>query len=161
MKRLMVGLLLWFAGAAAALAQPAPPEDLAYFVGAWDITATDAKGGGAEAFRYRVEPAGAWISGAGEGAGFQARDLWGRDPMSGEILRVIFDGSGTFATVRSAGWQGDRLVLEGEARSKGGVIRVRETITRVGPGEFKAVWEAFRDGAWSAYSVERVIRRTT
>ena len=69
------------------------------------------------------------------------------------------DGSGAFATIRSPGWQGDRLVLEGEVRSKGGILRVRETITRLGRNEFKAVWEARRDGAWVAYSLESLTRQ--
>jgi hypothetical protein len=51
-------------------------------------------------------------------------------------------------------------VLEGEARSAGGVIRVRETITRRSPDRFEAVWEAQRDGEWAPYAVETVTRRT-
>jgi len=51
-------------------------------------------------------------------------------------------------------------MLEGEARSKGGTVRVRETISRLSPQRFEAVWEAYRNGAWSAYAVESVTRRT-
>jgi len=60
--------------------------------------------------------------------------------------------------VRSAGWQGETLVLEGEVRAPSGTVRVRETITRVGANELRAVWEALQDGAWSAYSEERLTR---
>ena len=85
--------------------------------------------------------------------------MWGRDPATGDIIRFVFDGSGVHALVRSRGWTGDTLVLEGDAQSKGGPMRVRETIRRVAPNVFEAVWEAFRDGVWTAYSVERLTRR--
>jgi hypothetical protein len=108
---------------------------------------------------YSIElaPGGAWLAGAStsKDGSLGARDMWGRDPLTGELIRVIFDGSG-----RSPGWTGDELVLAGEARSKGGTVRVRETITRTSPQRFKAVWEAFRNGAWSTYAVEIVTRQT-
>lgn len=62
-------------------------------------------------------PALARSSAAKDGS-LNARDMWGRDPLTREIIRVVFDGSGTIATVRSSGWTGDKLVLEGDARSK-------------------------------------------
>lgn len=147
----------------------APPaqvtaEGLGYFVGDWLAAAVDPGTGEEIRIDYSVEPTlgGAWITGYGESAaiGLKSRDVWGRDPRTGEILRVIFDGSGVYATVRSAGWRGDTLVLEGEVQRKAGALRVRETITRVGPDEFRAVWEALRDGVWTPYSVERLTRRT-
>jgi hypothetical protein len=49
-------------------------------------------------------------------------------------------------------------VLEGEAHSKGGPTKVRETITRLGPDRFKAVWEALQGGSWKAYSIEEATR---
>lgn len=161
MKRLAVlafGLQLTFGGGAAA-----QTDDLRYFVGRWEVTSKDPGTGEVIRVDYRIEPApgGAWLAGSSASAdgGLSARDMWGRDPLTGEVIRVIFDGSGTFATVRSSGWAGDMLVLEGEARSKGGIVRVRETISRVSPQRFEAIWEAYRDGAWSAYAVETVTRR--
>jgi len=55
---------------------------------------------------------------------------------------------------------GQKLVLEGEARSKGGGVRVRETISRISPQRFEAVWDAYRDGGWSTCAEETVTRRT-
>ena len=143
--------------------QPAASADsLAYFVGEWRVSARDPGTGETLEMTYAVEPAegGSWFAGRGassDGA-FNARDMWGRDPETGEIMRVIFDGGGTFATVRGPAWEGDRLVLEGDARSTGGVARVRETITRIAADRFEAVWAAYRDGAWAVYSVETVTR---
>lgn len=88
----------------------------------------------------------------------RARDSWGIDPANGDILRFVFDSSGAYGIVRSPGWEGSRLVLTGEAHSQGGPTEVRETITRIGPDRFDAVWEALQDGAWKAYSVEQATR---
>jgi hypothetical protein len=153
-----VGVQLALAGAAAAQAQ-----DLTYFVGRWDVASKDPASGDVVRVDYSIEAArgGAWLMGSSlsSDGSLSARDTWGRDPLTGEVIRVIFDGSGTFATVRSPGWAGDKLVLEGEARSKGGTVRVRETISRVSQQRFEAVWEAYRKGAWSTYAVETVTRR--
>jgi hypothetical protein len=152
-----VGLQLALAGAAAAQTQ-----DLSYFVGRWDVASKEPTNGEVLRVDYTIEaaPGGAWLAGAStsKDRSVNARDMWGRDPLTGEVIRVIFDGGGTFATIRSPGWTGDQLVLEGEARSKGGTIRVRETISRQSPQRFEAVWEAYRNGAWSIYAVETVTR---
>jgi hypothetical protein len=149
-------------GQAAPPTAPADPS-LGYFVGGWDIIATTPGTSETARFSYEVRPllSPFWIAGRGrsEELNEESTDVWGRDSASGELMRIIFAGSGTYAIVRSPGWQGERLVLEGDARSSGGVVRVRETITRLGENEFVATWEAYRNGAWSPYSVERATRR--
>jgi hypothetical protein len=146
---------------AAPAAQAAPPG-LEYLVGNWSVSARDPGTGETFTIGYRVEPTlgGAWLAGSAEAPelGFRARDIWGLDQRTGEIMRIVFDGSGVYGIYRSRGWQGDTLVLEGEALSKGGATRSRETIRRLGPREFEAVWEALRGGKWIAYSIERVTR---
>ena len=157
-RAVLLALVLQLGVAAGASAQ----EGVGYFEGRWRVASRDTASGEVLQVAYTVEPTpgGAWLAGAGASAdgAFTSRDMWGRDPLSGELIRVTFDGAGTFATVRSPGWRGDRLVLEGEARSKGGVIRVRETIVRQGPRRFEATWEAHRDGEWLAYAIETVTR---
>ncbi|CAN7584554.1 hypothetical protein LJR219_004326 [Phenylobacterium sp. LjRoot219] len=158
MAAITLGLQLAFVVPAAA-----QTDDLRYFVGHWNVASKDPASGEVLQLEYSIEPTrgGAWLAGlsVSKDGSLSARDMWGRDPLTGEVIRVIFDGSGTFATVRSRGWTGDKLVLEGEARSKGGTVRVRETISRLSPQQFDAVWEAHRNGVWSAYAVETVIRR--
>jgi hypothetical protein len=120
-------------------------QDLQYFIGAWHASMVDPRSGTRATLSYSVEPAlsGAWIEGRGHSPELKlwVRDFWGHDPVSGEIVRMIFDSQGLQGTVRSSGWAGDVLVLEGDARTPGGVVRVRETITRVDRGTFGAVWE--------------------
>ena len=142
----------------------APAEGLRYFAGDWRVSSRDPRTGETEAMRYRVEPVldGTWFAGAGSSdkPGFQARDMWGRDQATGDIIRVIFDGSGAFVVMRSPGWKGDTLVLEGDSSHLKGNTPLRQTITRLGPREFRAVWESKREGVWTAYADERVTRPT-
>jgi hypothetical protein len=136
--------------------------DLAWFVGSWTASAEDPASGRSFRMTYRIEPVldGTWLEGNGEAPEIhlRVRDLWGRDPVDGDLVRAIFQSDGTWGSVRARGWDGDVLVFEGVARSSLGATRVRETIRRVGPSEFHAVWEAEVDGEWKAYSVERLAR---
>lgn len=137
--------------------------DLDYFAGTWEAEARDPSSGARFELVYRVEPflGGAWYRGRGVAAalGLEIHDVWGTDPVTGEIVRSVFDSAGTFGLVRARGWDGDVLVFEGEARAKTGVVQVRETITRRTADHFEAVWEALRDGAWAPYSVESLRRQ--
>lgn len=147
----------------AAKVEATVPKELQYFVGTWLVTARDPSTNKVMTIAYQVEPSagGRWLSGTAESPDLsvRARDSWGIDPASGDILRFVFDSSGAYGTIRSRGWEGDRLVLEGEAQSQGGATKVRETITRMGNDQFQAVWEAWQEGRWQAYSVEDVRRQ--
>lgn len=135
-------------------------SELDYFVGAWRADVKDPASGKHLEMSYSIEPVlgGAWYAGTGRAGELEIHDLWGKDPVTGEIVRSIFDSNGTYGTVRSRGWGAETLIFEGEAATPGGKAAVRETITRVGPDQFNAVWEELRDGAWTAYSVE-VLKR--
>jgi hypothetical protein len=146
-------------------AMPAPPgqvPELDFFVGQWRARMEDPGTGKKLELRYSLQPGvgGRWYVGTGRIAseGLELQDLWGRDPVSGELVRSLFDSTGVFGTVRSKGWEGEKLVFEGEASSAQGRVAVRETIVRAGPDTFTAVWEALQDGEWKAYSVEQLER---
>jgi hypothetical protein len=140
-------------------------QELEYFVGAWSVKAEDPGTGRRFSMQYSVVPIldGAWLVGSGESPemGLKVQDLWGRDGVTGDIVRVVFDSQGTHGTVHSRGWKDETLVFEGEARTRSGAVRVRETITRIGPAEFKAVWEAQGEQGWTPYSVEHLTRDST
>jgi hypothetical protein len=135
-------------------------DELSYFVGSWVAEARDPSTGRTFSLRYEVHPAlsGNWYAGHGEAPELhlEIHDFWGRDPVTGNFVRVLFDSGGGWGTVTSPGWEGATLRFEGEARGGGSVSAVRETITRRGPAEFDAVWEEKRDGVWTAYSVEHL-----
>ena len=149
--------------AAARTPDSSPAGDLQYLVGSWLATGEDPRTGTTFTMPYRVEPVlgGTWLSGSATAPdlGLEIRDLWGRDPATGEIVRTIFQSNGNYGTVRSPGWDGEVLRLAGEVSTKDGLVQVRETITRVGPSEFRAVWEALLGGKWTVYSIERVVRQ--
>jgi hypothetical protein len=138
-------------------------SELAYFVGRWRAEARDPSSGKQFQLDYTVAPAlrGAWLTGSGSSAelDLELHDLWGKDPVTGEIVRTIFDSARTLGTVRSRGWTGDVLVLEGTAATTSGSVTVRETIRRIGPDEFHAVWEARTGETWSPYSIETLRRQ--
>ena len=149
---------------ATALAAPSGLAELAFLVGDWDVVVTTPGEAGAATVRYEVRPfSGAlWLSGHGVSRelGIDARDVWGRDPATGELTRAIYDSGGTLGLLRSPGWRSDGLVLDGEARSAGGTIRVRQTIRRSGADRFSVTWDAWRDGGWRSYSLEEARRRS-
>lgn len=132
-------------------------------LGRWQIDARDPGTGRTFALRYEVVPvlAGRWYQGTGRSdeLDLDIHDVWGLDPVSGEVVRTMFDSGGTHAVVRSAGWRDDVLILVGEAAVAGARVEVRETLTRRGPDELEAVWEARQDGVWTAYSVETLRRQ--
>ena len=133
-----------------------------YLVGTWDVVSVDPGGGEDLRVCYSIRPfvGEKWISGVATSntPGFGSKDVWGVDGASGELFRTIFDASGTYAVVRSPGWNGDTMMLNGEARSGGGTMRVRETIRRLSDNEFKATWESLRAGKWSVYAIETARR---
>jgi hypothetical protein len=164
---ILCALLCACGGAPAPVARETPPPrsrlpELDYFVGAWTIAARNPASGQRFTMRYVIEPAlgGAWLSGhaVSRELGVEVQDYWGRDPVGGGFVRIILQSDGTVGTVRATGWQGDLLVLEGEAKSGGAAVHVRETITRRGPGRFDALWEQKGPSGWSAYSIEEITR---
>lgn len=150
---------------AVAVAQmgPAPQGDfLKYLVGTWRVLSVDPSGGEDLHVCYSVRPfvGQKWISGVATSAtrDFGSKDVWGYDGASRQLMRTVFDVSGTHAVVRSTGSESDVLVLEGDATSPGGSMRVRETIRSLSKNKFEARWEALRGGTWSTYALETATR---
>jgi hypothetical protein len=137
-------------------------ESLRYLIGTWRVVSTGPGGGDELRVCYSIQPfvGDKWLSGVATSSAsrVESKDVWGRDDASGQLFRTIFDASGTYAIVRSPGWNGETLVLNGDARSGGGTMQVRETIRRVSANEFKATWEALRGGKWGVYAIETATR---
>jgi hypothetical protein len=112
---------------------------------------------------YTLQPSlgGRWLAGSATSPelGLEIADRWGVDPETGDIVRTIFQSNVNYGTNISRGWEGDTLRFESGARTAGGDMSVRQTITRVTANEFTAAWQALLDGAWNPYSIERLTRR--
>ena len=65
----------------------------------WDVIVRTPGEAGAATVRYKVRPFSgtAWLSGRGisRELGIDARDVWGRDPLTGDLMRIVFDANGT------------------------------------------------------------------
>jgi hypothetical protein len=76
--------------------------ELDYFIGRWEAEAEHPGTGERFELIYAVEPilGGRWYRGAGVAAalGLEIADLWGGDPVRGELVRIITDSSGTLGT---------------------------------------------------------------
>lgn len=133
---------------------------LAFFAGHWDARVKGADS--VSAIAWSVEPAlgGRWLAGhaRAEPAGIEARDYW-TVRSNGEIVRLYLDSAGTAGEIRSPGWRGPALTLEGWFSDGGERLRVRENITRLGPDRFRAEWQAQIDGTWTTTSSEILVRR--
>src|SRR5688572_5328685 len=109
-RTLLLTLAIGCTAASAAWAQaPATSPGVEYLAGDWRVSAVDPATGETIAADYRVEraPGSAWLFGQGLSADktINARDVWGRDPLTQEIIRVVYDASGATATIRSPGWE--------------------------------------------------------
>src|SRR5690349_10982706 len=79
--------------AAAAAAQAATAEGVDYMVGQWLGSAVDPQTGETLTIDYKVQrlPSGAWLAGSGVSTDqtLKSNDMWGRDPLTKEIMRVV------------------------------------------------------------------------
>ncbi len=131
---------------------------LAFFVGDWKVDAT--MGSQQVPFSYKVTALGpTFLVGHGivPSMNLEVRDIW-LETSNGGVVRIIVQSDGAWGLVRSTGWSGETLVLEGQVMLPSGATPIRETITRTGPTSFGAVWEAKTGDTWSAYSVEKLTR---
>ncbi len=139
---------------------------LEFFEGSWRGVGKGSAGAEGMELHFTLSPelGGDWyvgqlVLGDAEEVELEAKHVWGYDPLEKKLVRTFFDSSGLFGTVRSSGWDGDRLVWEGEAITPERKVAVRQTIERKGPDAFEATWEAQLEGdAWTVTSIESLER---
>jgi len=128
-------------------------SDIDYFKGTWTVAV---RGGPAGGFKWEVKPGldGSWLAGSvtREGRAI-SNDYWRQDGK--RIERFAFSSNGLFIKVSSAGWNGNQLVFTGTGGSAGTEFNVRETLTKIDPKKFSALWERQEaDGKWIVFSDE-------
>ena len=128
-------------------------SDIDYFKGKWTVTMKDNP---QQTFVWTVKDdlQGAWLAGAVEKNGERvSTDFWRLN--GGKIERFAFTSGGLFVHIESAGWQSNILVMTGTASDKTGETKIRETITKTGSQQFRALWESqSADGKWTTFADE-------
>lgn len=145
-------LIAIFAGVSL-LSDSSAASDLDYFKGRWTVAMrNDPK----TSFLWEVtaDLDGSWLSGSVEINGTKiTRDHWRQNARG--IERYAFTSNGVFVSLRSSGWEGDRLIFRGKLSDQNGEVEVRETITKANAQKFTAVWERLeKDGKWTVFGDE-------
>jgi hypothetical protein len=135
----------------------AAPEFLAatkYFIGSWTCDGKMAMGpGGPEVaastnlgFKLTMNDFYMSIDGDAKMAGPQPMTMMfhgmnGWDPTSKKLMRNDYDSMGGYVAFSSPGWEGDKIVFNGEGMMNGQKMKVRHTMTKKGDAEFTSTFE--------------------
>jgi len=161
MKRFVVAVALAASAAvaeekagAAAAAMPQPPEQMSvekWFVGTWNCKGQQHAGPMGPEMKtsskldMKLELAGFWL---------QVKGTMAAGPMKGKEMFEGFaswDGSqhirydfnpGGVTKLTTKGWDGDKLVFEGDGTMGDKKMAIKHTITRRGDNEFGSVFES-------------------
>jgi hypothetical protein len=76
------------------------------------------------------------------------------DPARKQFLLFWVDNHGGWATQTSRGWDGDRMVMEGEGALGGQTMGARDTFVKKAAGEMSHTSEVRIDGKWTVVSEE-------
>lgn len=155
MKRTTLAILAVLIGTAAHLGiasaqpatTPAPPDQLAFFVGDGTCTghviATGKKPGHATTARFHGEKTldGNWVvirydeeQTATNPKPYHVAQYFGYDAAKKQYVSVTFDNSGSgYSTGTSSGWRGDTFTVD-ETAPAGGSVSFRDVFTKGGSG---------------------------
>jgi hypothetical protein len=93
-------------------------------------------------------------------AGTQDVGYIGYSSTAGRWQIVSLDSLGNLNTATSeGGWQGDHMVVEGDFLILGVKAHLRQTVTRLGPDEYRLVNEELVGGAWKRLDSYRYTRK--
>jgi hypothetical protein len=70
------------------------------------------------------------------------------DPAAKQYVMLWVDSIGASARSTSRGWQGDKIVYEGEMQMGGQKMMGRDTFAKAAGGSMKHSWEMQVDGKW-------------
>ena len=70
------------------------------------------------------------------------------DPAGKQYVMLWVDNMGAWARSTSPGWQGDKMVYEGEGHMGGQTMMGRDTFAKAADGSMKHTWEMQMDGKW-------------
>jgi hypothetical protein len=67
----------------------------------------------------------------------------GWDPTTKKFVRTDYDSMGGMFNLTSVGWEGDKMVFNGEGTMMGQKMKIRHTMTKKGDSEFASSFEGF------------------
>jgi hypothetical protein len=151
----------------AILAMPGQPQpklkpeliSLTFFQGVWScdgkFSKDDRKISSDMTFQPDLE--GAWIMVRHDDRPpnrFHAVEFWGFDKTTGRFVAVINDSFGSTRMFTSPGWQGDRLIWDGDALTPEKKPQQHFLFEKKGPHEFVVTFELSREeGGWKPIDV--------
>jgi hypothetical protein len=80
---------------------------------------------------------------------FEGRFHTTYDPSTKQYTMLWVDSMGAWARSTSSGWQGDKMVYEGEMHMGGQKAMGRDTFMKSGADTMKHSWEMQMDGKWT------------
>jgi len=143
------------------LPKPAPEMvKLDYFEGTWTCEGTTKDSpfgpGGkmTSSAKIKDDLAGFWQSGNIKGTMANMPPFEGMfhttyEPASKQYLMLWVDNMGAWSRSTSKGWEGDKMVYEGEMSMGGQKMMGRDTFVKDGEGTMKHSWEMQMDGKWT------------
>jgi hypothetical protein len=140
--------------------KPAPEmAKLDYFEGSWTcegMTKDSPFGPGGKitsTATIRDDLGGFWQSGTIKGSmpnmpPFEGMFHTTYDPMAKQYVMLWVDNMGAWSQSTSKGWEGDKMIYEGEGTMGGQKMKSRDTFMQAGAGMMKHSWEMEMDGKW-------------
>lgn len=125
-----------------------------YMLGGWKCTGTQPAGPWGEEDKYtaklsfKMELGGFWMSVEGDQKMSKSpmkwmfRGLVGYDAAGKKFTRIDYDNMGNLMHLSSTGWDGDKMVFDGDGMMMGQKMKIRHTMTKKGDKEFTSVFEA-------------------
>jgi hypothetical protein len=148
------------------LGKPAPEmAKLAWLVGAWNVESFVESAPDKAAERgislVRTVHDGAWLEVRDDyPGGTQDMGYIGYSAVAKHWTNVSIDSLGNANVATSKGWDGDKLVFEGDFLILGEKAHLRQTLTRVGPDEYHIDnEELLAGGRWKRLDRYRYTRR--
>jgi hypothetical protein len=168
------GVLLLTAAHAASQEMPKPSPEMAkldFFEGNWacegkiNENPMGPAGKLSSTVRIQKDLGGFWQSGAVKGTMANMPPFEGMfhttyDPAAKQFMMLWVDNMGGWSRSTSTGWQGDKLVYQGESNMPGQKpMKSRDTFTKGGDGGMKHAWEMQVGGKWTALGEETCTKK--
>jgi hypothetical protein len=83
------------------------------------------------------------------------------DPGTKQYVLLWVDNMGAYAQETSTGWEGNKMVFNGDMAMGGKKMAVRDTFTKAADGSLTHSWEAQIDGKWTPLGSETCRRPPT